>query len=600
MNDTALPEQPPIEPVSPPVEGIGFNLDWRVARAFAHFAGGFWSGGTARQAWLLTFGLAASLLLSTFVTVLLNQWNRWFFDALERRDVATVKQAVLVVLAIIAAMAAIGVGIVYTRMTLQVRWRAWLVERLIGKWLERQKFYHLNASGTEPPNPEYRISDDTRWATEILVDLGIGLLSAIVGGIAFITILWSVGGGLTVGGVTVPGYMVWCALAYGIAASTLTAWVGRPLVGRVGQKNEAEGYFRFAMMRLRDNAESIALVHGAAAEQRILRSYYDGVVGRWLRIVRSNAHLTWIANATGPMIPIVPLLFAAPKYMTGDLTLGQVTQLAAAFIQVQSAISWIVDNYSRIADWYASARRVMDIVNASNRIESRLPPPRAAALPTGGSVLTASALTLADADGRTLLPPIHLRLRSGEAVHITGASSSGKSLLARILAGLMSPTGGTFSGVATSEILLLPQKNYIPLGTLADAITYPLADTRPREKALLAALDAVGLGTLESRLRETQRWDQVLSAGERQRLVTARAVLLKPAVLVIDDALSALDGAAQRELIRRLRDEIPDLAILSLSQRAAPTDTFDRELELAQLAAETAADEVEPTETVPS
>ncbi len=559
-----------------------FQLDWRVAQAYAKFAGGFWTGPTARRAWMLTVGLVACLLLSTLVTVALNQWNRWFFDALERRDAATIKQAVLVFLAIIACMATIGVGIVTTRMTLQVRWRQWLVDRLLGQWLADQRFYHLNATGREPANPEYRISDDTRWATEILVDLGIGLLTAVVGGAAFITILWTVGGGLRIGGVVVPGYMVWCALAYGIAASTLTAWVGSPLVGRVGQKNEAEGYFRFAMMRLRDNAESIAMVHGAEAESHILRIFYDTVVVRWLRIVRSNAHLTWITNATGPMIPIVPLLFAAPKYMAGDLTLGQVTQLAAAFIQVQQAISWVVDNYGRIADWYASARRVMDIVDASDAITPDLPAPRASAPAAGGVALTLDRLTLADMAGHLVLAPVTLSLAPGEAVHLTGPSNTGKSTLARILAGLVLPTSGSIAGAGSEAILMLPQKGYLPLGTLLDAIAYPQppANAARSRAACLRALDAVGLAHLRNRLDEHARWDHVLSAGERQRLAAARALLVKPQVLVMDDALSALDGAAQRALIQTLRADAPHLAILSLGQRAAPAGTFDRTLEL--------------------
>ena len=571
------------EPSPTPPESGGFHLDWRVARRFAHFAGSFWTGPTGRGAWTLTLALAASLLLSTFVTVLMNQWNRWFFDALERRDVAGLKQAVLVFFGIVAFMAAIGVAIVIARMTLQVRWRQWLVEHLIGKWLESQKFYHLNASGREPPNPEYRISDDTRWATEVLVDLGIGLFTAIMGGIAFITILWTVGGSFGVGSIVVPGYMVWCALGYGIAASTLTAWVGRPLVGRVGQKNEAEGYFRFAMMRLRDNAESIALAHGAPAEQKILRGFYDTVVGRWLAIVRSNAHLTWITNATGPMIPIVPLLFATPKYLAGDLTLGQVTQLAAAFIQVQQAISWIVDNYSRIADWYASARRVMDIVDASDAIAPDLPAERAAEPLAPKLALSLDRVTLHAADGHPLLLPVTLELKRGEAVHIAGASNTGKSTLARILAGLVVPSSGNLTGLPPASILLLPQKSYLPLGTLGEAIAYPHVGSLPPRSALVDALEIVGLPALPTRLTEHARWDQVLSAGDRQRLAAARAVIAKPDILVIDDALSALDGAGQRALIQRLRSALPGITILSLGQRAAPANTFDRTLELTRL-----------------
>jgi vitamin B12/bleomycin/antimicrobial peptide transport system ATP-binding/permease protein len=562
-----------------PSETGAFRLDWRVARAYAQFAGAFWTGPTARRAWLLTLGLVACLLLSTVVTVAMNQWNRWFFDALEKRDVESLKQAVVIFFLIVGSMSAIGVGIVTTRMTLQVRWRQWLVEKLIGQWLADQRFYHLNATGRAPENPEYRISDDTRWATEMLVDLGIGLLTAVIGGIAFVTILWTVGGGFKVGGITIPGYMVWCALAYGVAASALTAWIGSPLVGRVGQKNEAEGSFRFAMMRLRENAESIALVHGANAESRILRGFYDTVVVRWLRIVRSNAHLTWITNATGPMIPIVPLLFAAPKYLAGDLTLGQVTQLAAAFIQVQQAISWVVDNYGRIADWYASARRVMDIVDASAAIAPDLPEQRTASTASRHAALSLDHVALVNADGKSLLQPVTLNLARGEAVHMVGPSNTGKSTLARILANLVVPTSGAITGASPDQILLLPQRGYLPLGTLAAAMAYP--GIAPSDPAVLAhALDVAGLTRLAPRLGDTDRWDQVLSAGERQRLIAARALLTRPHILVIDDALSALEGAAQRTLLLSLRREIPGLTILSLGQRAAPPGVFDRTLEL--------------------
>ena len=337
----------------------GFKLDPRVVAAFGRFAGAFWRGPAAFRAWALTLGLAAFLILSTGATVALNYWNRWFFDLLAARDAQAIGQTVVVFALIVAAMAAIGVGIVLTRETLQVRWRAWIVEQLVARWLGKQRFYHLNVTGKEPPNPEYRISDDTRWATEPLVDLGIGLLSAVVGAAAFISILWSVGGSLNVdlgsaGSFTLPAYMVWLALAYGAVASGLMLWVGAPLVGYVGRKNEAEGYFRFAMMRVRDNAESVALMNGGRYEQAVVGRFYDTVIARWMAIVWQHGHLTWITNSCGPMKPIVPLLFAAPKYLSGELTLGEVTQLAAAFVEVQIAISWVVDNYNRVAEWYAS------------------------------------------------------------------------------------------------------------------------------------------------------------------------------------------------------------------------------------------------------
>jgi putative ATP-binding cassette transporter len=561
-----------------PADAQGFHLDARVASAFGRFAGGFWVGDSARRAWLLTLGLAASLILSTYITVQMNHWNRWFFDALEKKDVATVKQAMGVFFLIVACMAAIGVAIVYTRETLQVRWREWLVKALLGRWLHGANYHHLQTQGVEPPNPEYRISDDSRWATEILVDLGIGLLSAVVGGIAFVSILWSVGGAITVGGVVVPGYMVWLALIYGVLASLLMARVGKPLVGRVGTKNEAEGYFRFAMMRLRDNAAKVAEMRGDRAERHVLGRYYDALVERWLGVVRSHCHVTWITNSSGPMIPIIPLLFAAPKYLSGDLSLGQVTQLAAAFVQVQSAISWLVDNYNRIAEWYASARRVMDIVDACDRVE---PIGQAlAAAPwivrTGGRGLGLKDVEFADPSGRRLISVEELAVQPGELVHISGPSSIGKSAIARVVAGLARPERGEVRLPQGAVVALAPQRPYLPLGGLADALRYPGGTAHPGDPA--AALQAVGLGHLGTRSNEIARWDQSLSLAEQQRLSIARVMVHEPSVVILDDTLSALADGERMTLLGVLRYALPQAIILSFAQRPLPTGVATRQM----------------------
>lgn len=566
----------------------GFKLDPRVVGAFARFAGGYWRGGSAMGAWLLTLGLATCLLLSTGATVALNHWNRWFFDGLESRNVETITSAVFVFFLIIAAMAAIGVGIVLARETLQVRWRAWIVDRLVDRWLGRQRFYHLNVTGKEPPNPEYRISDDTRWATEPLVDLGIGLVLAVAGAAAFISILWSVGGSFTLnlgtaGTFTIPAYMVWVALAYGVIASGLMLWVGGPLVGFVGRKNEAEGYFRFAMMRIRDNAESVALMNGGRYEQAVLGRFYETVVARWMAIVWQHGNLTWITNASGPMIPIVPLLFAAPKYISGDLTLGQVTQLAAAFIQVQIAISWVVDNYNRVAEWYASARRVMDIVDACDAMDAeiaRTPATPAASAAGAGASVRFSDFAVLDGSGRPLISGADLSAGPGDAVHISGDSSTGKSTLVRVLAGLATSTHGSLSMPERDQVMILPQKSYLPLGSLRGALLYPDPALAVGDDRLLAALERVGLSALAPRLDERARWDQALSNGERQRLAIARLLIHRPQVAILDDALSALEESAQQMLLLRLRGELPGATIITLGQRPAPAGVHERQLML--------------------
>jgi vitamin B12/bleomycin/antimicrobial peptide transport system ATP-binding/permease protein len=567
----------------------GFKLDPRVVAAFGRFAGGFWRGASARRAWTLTLGLAACLLLSTAATVAMNYWNRWFFDSLQKGDVAAVTSSVAVFAVIIAVMAAIGVGIVLARETMQVRWRAWVVEQLLARWLDNRRFYHLNITGKEPPNPEYRISDDSRWATEPLVDLGIGLLLAVAGAAAFISILWTVGGSLTVrlgadATFTIPAYMVWLALAYGVLASGLMMWIGAPLVGYVGRKNEAEGYFRFGMMRVRDNAESVALMNGGRYEQAALGRSYDHVMARWMAIVWRHGHLTWITNSVGPMKPIVPLLFAAPKFLAGELTLGQVTQLAAAFVEVQIAISWVVDNYNRVAEWYASGKRVMDVVEACDGIDGEIPKPAARPPKEGGSALALDGVAVNDGNGRQLIANASFAAAPGDTVHISGESSTGKSVLVRVLAGLWPSTRGTVAAPESGCVMIVPQKSHMPLGPLKSALLYPEPDLPIGNDKLADVLRRVGLEALEPRLDEVARWDQVLANGERQRLAVARVLLHRPQVAVLDDALSALEDEAQETLLARLKSDLPGSVIVSLAQRPAPDGRHDRQLALERTA----------------
>jgi putative ATP-binding cassette transporter len=283
------------------------------------------------------------------------------------------------------------------------------------------------------------------------------------------------------------------------------------------------------------------------------------------------------------MIPIIPLLFAAPKYISGELTLGQVTQLAAAFVQVQIAISWVVDNYSRVAEWYASARRVMDIVDACDAIDphiDRISPSPVQPAADHGPTVRLSDFEIGDGTGRPLLSGADLSASPGEAVHVHGASSTGKSTLVRVLAGLWPAASGSLTLPDRSGVMILPQKSYLPLGSLRGALLYPDPSLDVSDDRLEAALDKVDLGSLACRLDEVARWDQVLSNGERQRLGMARLLIHKPHVIILDDALSALEESAQAKLLARLRAELPDATIVSLAQRPAASVAHDRQLVL--------------------
>ncbi|HEY8578337.1 MAG TPA: SbmA/BacA-like family transporter, partial [Beijerinckiaceae bacterium] len=407
------------------------GFDRAVAARFNRITGGFWTGASARMAWTLTFGLAGFLLLKLAVDVATNRWNRWFFDALERRDAWSATTAVLAFVLLLACVAAVGVGIVLARERLQVRWRAWCTAKLLDGWLANQRFHRLTAADSPMQNPEYRISDDVRMATEPLTDFAIGIFTAVLAASTFAGILWSVGGSLdvAVGGVSfrIPAFMLLGALLYGALVSGLIPIVGARLTGAAAAKNEAEARFRFEMIRLRENSEGVILARGETDARRRLDATYKGLVNAWLEVVRQHGRVTWVMNANSAMSPVVPLVLCAPKYLAGQLTLGEVMQLASAFVQVQMAIGWLVDNYWRIAEWFASARRVVELVDSYEAVDQSA---------TGGvsvveqgvsadGALRLAGLRLTDRAGRVVLEHADVAIPHGQKLLITGEAGAG-------------------------------------------------------------------------------------------------------------------------------------------------------------------------------
>ncbi len=551
-----------------------------IMRDFAGLSGGWWRGPSARRAWALTGALGTLLVLNIGANLAVNRWNRVFFDALEQRDRSTLVLAVAAFVALVTFVAAVGVGVVIARETLQVRWREWLVGRLIDVWTTRKRFYRLALAGIEPANPEYRIADDSRMATEPVVDFAIGLFHALLTAFAFIGILWSVGGSLTLDlagtSLTIPAYMMLAALLYGVAASVLTVHVGRPLIPGVTRKYESEAKLRFELTRLRENAESVALVGGERDERVLLDATYACLVRRWLHVVGLHARLTWITNASGALVPVLPLLLATPKYLSGELSLGAVTQLAAAFAQVQMAIAWLVDNYKSVAQWRASAARVMKLVEAADELEAGLPAEREGIQverPVDGGVAVA-ALTVTDRSGRVLIDRADLNLARGEKVLITGECGIGKSTLVRAIGGLWPWGHGSVALPRTAAFV--PQQLYLPLGTLREVLLYPATDLAVSNETIAEMLDQCGLPRLCGRLDAVERWDQILSPGERQRLAFVRLILQKPSVIIMDEATSALDEVSEARLMLLLRTLLPETTLISIGHRPGLEALHDR------------------------
>ena len=562
-----------------PDAAAGPPSDWQVAARFARLTGGFWRGSTLGRAWFWSLTLAGAIILSVFANVTVNRWNGWFFDALEKKDgeSALIAMAVFPVLVMIAA--GLGVVILVSRETFQVHWRAYVTGKLADGWIGERRFYRLGLSGEEPANPEYRIADDVRWATEPVVDFAIGLLSAVITAITFIGILWSIGGSLSVEahGVPfeIPAYMVLAAIVYAVLVSGLITVVGRPLPRLIAARNEGEARLRFSLMRIRDHGETIALSRAETGERRAVASTYDGLVARWLAMIRQRGRLTWITNGSGALVPVVPLLLAAPKYLSGEMSLGDVVQVAAAFVAVQNAFNWVLDNFMRIAEWLASARRVDELARALREIDAGAAESDIALIDSQDGGVRLEAVTLADRDGRTLLADFSAALPPGATLHVSGELGHGKAALIQLVAGLWPWGRGTVALPEQARIAVLPQHLHLSEGSLR-AVLDPIGLYDAEAGA--AALRHYGLSGLVPQMELSRDWEKALTTGDRQRLALARAQLADPDILLLDEATSGLETDAAVDLLTRLRAARPEAVMLLFGQSPGFAEVCDHHL----------------------
>ena len=558
--------------------------DRLVSRIFVPYATGYWRGVTAVQAWALVIALGVAVFLSIGANFGFSMWNRWFFDALEQKDYGKLGWSLLALVGIGFGWVAVDVIVVLTRETTQVRWRAWFTAKVMNEWLGHQRFYHLNAAGKDESTvPEYRIADDIRWATEPILDFYIGLLGAAFSIASFFSILWFVGGSITVGSgdyaITIPGYMAVAGAVHSLGITALMMYCGRALPRNMAARNEAEANFRLSLMRVRENSDSIASTHGEAGERAILWRGLDSWVKRWMIVVRQDGQLTWIQKSNGVIMAAAPLLLACPKYMTGEISLGAMMQLASAYIPFQTSIAWAFDNYRALSVWHASARRVAGLIRSMRDLDADLDHPDRSAIDFGRSDdgrIHVSALTVTDRQGRPLVAEADLTAEPGERLLLTGESGTGKSALVRAIAGLWPWGKGSVRLPRDARVSFIPQRAYLPLGSLRDVLRYPLDRLDADDGAIVSALVRCGIGELAPRLDTVERWDQRLSNGERQRLAFCGLILQRPAIVVLDDALAALDRENQAALMTMLREILPKTTILSVAQHGGTDRYYDR------------------------
>lgn len=560
-----------IETVLTPDEMAGERAtvpgDRQVAIRFARLTRDFWRGESAGRAWFWTLLLAAGIILSVFANVTINRWNGWFFDALERKDGHSALVAMGVFPVLVFVVAGLGVVILRARETFQVHWRQWLTARLADGWVGERRFFRLGLTGTEPANPEYRIADDVRWATEPVVDFAIGLLSSVITIAIFIEILWEIGGSLNLSwgesSVAIPAYLVLAAILYAVIVSALVTTVGRRLPGLIAARNESEAGLRFALMRIRDHGEAIALARTEAGERHAVARSHEVLVRRWLAMIRQRARLTWITNGSGALVPVVPLLLAAPKYLGGEMTLGGVVQVAAAFVAVQNACNWLLDNFMRIAEWLAAARRVNELADALAEIEFRPPVQSLVIAHAPDHVLRLQDVTLHDGTGLPLAAGIDFALPAGATLHVVGDAGFAKNTLLQAIAGLWQQGEGMIALPRGARVAVVPQHLQLPRTSLR----HLLQGDRPRPAPdVAAALRRYGLATLTSRLDGEDDWNRALTRGDRQRLALARAELGGCEVVLLDEATNALEAEAALDLLAELRAALPEAVIVAFGQ----------------------------------
>jgi putative ATP-binding cassette transporter len=457
--DKAMPEQ---QSQSPP------EFQKKMLWHFLKLSLGFWRSETKFVAWGLGLAFIGCLFVKVGVDLVVNWWNKYFFDALQTKETQQLFYSIIIVLVLAVLSAGIAGLLQYVRMRFQLRWREWLSKTLIQRWMGERRFYQLSILDFVD-NPEGRVAEDGRLSIELFVDFTGGIVNAFLSAASFIGVLWFIGGSLNVFGVEVPGYLVIAVVLYSSLTSFGMWLIGRPLIDRVEYKAAGEADFRYEMTRTRENAETIALIGGDEDERANLGRSFDEVALRWMQVATRQARMMFLNGGNNVLAPVIPLLLGAPKFLSGDLTLGELMQAAAAFTQVQTSLNWLADNSLRLADWFASARRVAQLDVAFQRLDKVSDRDSTNTINMGESddgALHLVDLCIKQHDGTLMLADADVTIARGEKVLVKGDSGTGKSTLIRAVAGLWPWGSGSILCPRNARMAFMPQRPYLPLGSL--------------------------------------------------------------------------------------------------------------------------------------
>ncbi|HYD96735.1 MAG TPA: ABC transporter ATP-binding protein/permease [Noviherbaspirillum sp.] len=541
------------------------RTDWR---AVWRLIKPYWSSEEKWRARGLLAAVVALALGMVYLDVLFNEWNRDFYNALDNKDYPAFRAQLWRFSYLAFIYIAVAIYRVYLTQALEMRWRAWMTRQYLGEWLTNQAYYRIEQTRSAD-NPDQRIAEDLNYLTSGTLTLSLGLLSAVVTLVSFVGILWSVSGpmALMLGGreLTIPGYMVWFAIAYAVIGSSVVWIIGRPLVTQNFYQQRYEADFRFGLVRIREYAEAIALYRGESQEQAQLAGRFEWIWRNWWAIMRTTKRLNLASNFYAQFAVIFPFLVGAPRYFAGAIKLGELMQISSAFGHVQDALSWFINAFTSLASWKASVNRLAGFHEAVTAARTQVSGITVSRNNVGAILLDDVSLALPS--GTRLTQAISSEIHPGQRILVTGPSGCGKSTLFRALAGIWPYGEGTVELPNQATLLFLPQRSYLPIGTLRAAIAYPFAEKAYKDRAICHYLEGCMLPHLVDKLDESDNWNQRLSPGEQQRLAFVRALLARPQVLFLDEATSALDPAAEAALYELLLRELPAASLISIAHR---------------------------------
>lgn len=530
----------------------------------------YWQSEERNKAFLLLIAIVALTLGIVYMLVLLNQWNNSFYSALQNYETDKLFDELIHFSWLAAIYIILSVYSYVLQQTLILNWRRWMTNRFIDIWLKNRTYYHLQMFGKDTDNPDQRISEDVRLFVEMTLSFAIGILKAFCTFASFAFVLYKLSGSLEFTFMgrewSIDGYMFWAAFVYSVIGTWVTHLVGKKLVqlNFVQQRYEAD--FRFSMIRLRENAENVAFYRGEQQESGVFKERFTLLLDNFWRLVTKHKQLIWLNSGYSQIAIIFPFVVAMNRYLSKEITLGGLMQVANAFGSVQTSLSYFIDVYASLAQWKAVVLRLTYFGRHMHEVSSEADKFHVDRFVTA-EVVSADGLQVNLPDGTPLLKKISFTLEPGQNVLIRGVSGSGKSTLLRAISGIWPFVEGRISLPDTKDLMFIPQRPYLPLGTLRNALLYP-GTKMISDEHLLKLMEQCEIGYLSDKLDVVGDWSHVLSIGEQQRLAFVRAHVQQPLWLFLDEATSALDETTEAKMYMQLGSSLPNTTVVSIGHRS--------------------------------